>query len=76
MAWQHWNLTFILDFTNFADDPNAPGVAHLYLADRAKHDEIAAEWTLRFAKWSSECNLKPPMFMAYNLFGYHFWNCF
>ncbi|KAG7010225.1 Constitutive photomorphogenesis protein 10 [Cucurbita argyrosperma subsp. argyrosperma] len=31
-------------------DPNAPGVAHLYLADRAKHDEIAAEWTLRFAK--------------------------
>lgn len=39
-----------LDFTYFADDPNAPGVAHLYLADRAKHDEIAAEWTLRFAK--------------------------
>ena len=41
---------FILDSPNVADDPNAPGVAHLYLADRAKHDEIAAEWTLRFAK--------------------------
>ncbi|XVF04545.1 hypothetical protein REPUB_Repub05bG0092900 [Reevesia pubescens] len=38
-------------FTN--PDPYNPlisGVAHLYLADKAKHDEIAAEWTLRFAK--------------------------
>ncbi|KAK2641496.1 hypothetical protein Ddye_023259 [Dipteronia dyeriana] len=25
-------------------------IAHMYLADRAKHDELAAEWTLRFAK--------------------------
>ncbi|KAL4295358.1 hypothetical protein GQ457_12G025660 [Hibiscus cannabinus] len=38
-------------FTN--PDPYTPlisGVARLYLADKAKHDEIAAEWTLRFAK--------------------------
>ncbi|KAK2438187.1 E2 ubiquitin-conjugating enzyme [Trifolium repens] len=27
-----------------------PGIAHLYLGDRAKHDDIAAEWTIRFAK--------------------------
>ncbi|GFQ04981.1 constitutive photomorphogenesis protein 10 [Phtheirospermum japonicum] len=32
-------------FTN----PDAP-ISHLYLSDRAKHDELAAEWTLRFAK--------------------------
>ncbi|PON65221.1 Ubiquitin-fold modifier-conjugating enzyme [Parasponia andersonii] len=31
-------------------NPLVPGIAHLYLADRAKHDELAAEWTLRFAK--------------------------
>ncbi|TYI77216.1 hypothetical protein E1A91_D06G129900v1 [Gossypium mustelinum] len=34
-------------------DPYSPltsGVARLYLADKAKHDEIASEWTLRFAK--------------------------
>ncbi|KAL6341460.1 hypothetical protein AAG906_032579 [Vitis piasezkii] len=27
-----------------------PGIAHLYLADRPKHDEVATEWTLRFAR--------------------------
>ncbi|KAL2343322.1 hypothetical protein Fmac_004607 [Flemingia macrophylla] len=27
-----------------------PGIAHLYLRDKAKHDDIAAEWTVRFAK--------------------------
>ena len=32
------------------DNPLISGVARLYLADKAKHDEIAAEWTLRFAK--------------------------
>ncbi|KAH8522153.1 hypothetical protein H0E87_002965 [Populus deltoides] len=31
-------------------NPLVPGIAHMYLADRAKHDELAAEWTLRFAK--------------------------
>ncbi|EXB71432.1 Constitutive photomorphogenesis protein 10 [Morus notabilis] len=31
-------------------NPLVPGIAHLYLADRAKHDELAAEWTLRFAR--------------------------
>lgn len=30
-------------------NPLVPAIAHLYLADRAKHDELAAEWTLRFA---------------------------
>ncbi|XP_062076625.1 constitutive photomorphogenesis protein 10-like [Humulus lupulus] len=30
--------------------PLVPGIAQLYLADRAKHDQIAAQWTLRFAK--------------------------
>lgn len=34
----------------FVGNPLLPGIAHLYLADRAKHDELAAEWTLRFAK--------------------------
>ncbi|XP_059428947.1 constitutive photomorphogenesis protein 10 isoform X2 [Corylus avellana] len=31
-------------------NPLIPGIARLYLADRAKHDELAAEWTRRFAK--------------------------
>ncbi|KAA8549653.1 hypothetical protein F0562_001329 [Nyssa sinensis] len=31
-------------------NPLVPGIAHLYLADRAKYDELAAEWTLRFAR--------------------------
>ncbi|KAK0605946.1 hypothetical protein LWI29_032496 [Acer saccharum] len=30
--------------------PIVVDIAHMYLADRAKHDELAAEWTLRFAK--------------------------
>ncbi|KAI7990262.1 Constitutive photomorphogenesis protein 10 [Camellia lanceoleosa] len=32
------------------DNPVVPGIARLYLADREKHDELAAEWTLRFAR--------------------------
>ncbi|XP_022729131.1 constitutive photomorphogenesis protein 10 isoform X2 [Durio zibethinus] len=38
-------------FTN--PDPYNPlisSISRLYLADKAKHNEIAAEWTLRFAK--------------------------
>lgn len=35
----------------FADNAVVPGIAHLYSGDRAKHDGIAAEWTVRFAKW-------------------------
>ncbi|XP_034688342.1 probable acyl-activating enzyme 18, peroxisomal isoform X2 [Vitis riparia] len=31
-----------------------PGIAHLYLADRPKHDEVATEWTLRFARYESK----------------------
>ncbi|XP_021891083.1 constitutive photomorphogenesis protein 10 [Carica papaya] len=31
-------------------NPLVPGIAHLYLTDRAKHDEMATEWTLRFAR--------------------------
>ncbi|XP_015878785.2 constitutive photomorphogenesis protein 10 [Ziziphus jujuba] len=31
-------------------NPLVPGIARLYLTDRAKHDERAAEWTMRFAK--------------------------
>ncbi|KAK9941418.1 hypothetical protein M0R45_018020 [Rubus argutus] len=31
-------------------NPLVPGIARLYLADKAKHDELASEWTLRFAK--------------------------
>ncbi|KAL9242950.1 hypothetical protein vseg_016904 [Gypsophila vaccaria] len=27
-----------------------PATAHLYLVDKRRHDELAAEWTLRFAK--------------------------
>lgn len=30
--------------------PLVPGIAHIYLTDRAKHDELAAEWTMRFAR--------------------------
>lgn len=33
-----------------ADNPLLPGIASLYLNDRVKHDQIAAEWTLRFAR--------------------------
>uniref|UniRef100_A0A803PQV0 UBC core domain-containing protein n=1 Tax=Cannabis sativa TaxID=3483 RepID=A0A803PQV0_CANSA len=32
------------------NNPLVPGIAHLYMVDKAKHDKIAAEWTLRFAK--------------------------
>ncbi|XP_050369546.1 constitutive photomorphogenesis protein 10 [Argentina anserina] len=31
-------------------NPLVPSIAHLYLADKAKHDELASEWTMRFAK--------------------------
>ncbi|KAE9463208.1 hypothetical protein C3L33_04889, partial [Rhododendron williamsianum] len=31
-------------------NPVIPSISRLYLADRAKHDELAAEWTLRFAR--------------------------
>ncbi|PPS16723.1 hypothetical protein GOBAR_AA03856 [Gossypium barbadense] len=37
-------------FFLMTDSPLTSGVARLYLADKAKHDEIASEWTLRFAK--------------------------
>ncbi|KAK1395297.1 constitutive photomorphogenesis protein 10 [Heracleum sosnowskyi] len=30
--------------------PLVPGIAHLYLEDKAKHNELAAEWTRRFAR--------------------------
>ncbi|XP_039139527.1 constitutive photomorphogenesis protein 10-like [Dioscorea cayenensis subsp. rotundata] len=30
--------------------PAMPNIARLYLTDRTKHDEIAAEWTMRFAR--------------------------
>ncbi|CAL5326221.1 unnamed protein product [Camellia sinensis] len=32
------------------NNPVVVGIACLYLADRAKHDELAAKWTLRFAR--------------------------
>ncbi|XP_078173272.1 ubiquitin-conjugating enzyme family protein isoform X1 [Carex rostrata] len=31
-------------------NPLMPNIARLYLTDKAKHDEIAAEWTMRFAR--------------------------
>ncbi|PRQ35726.1 putative aminoacyltransferase, E1 ubiquitin-activating enzyme [Rosa chinensis] len=31
-------------------NPLVPSIAHLYLADKVKHDELASEWTMRFAK--------------------------
>ncbi|KAL9458973.1 hypothetical protein AB3S75_007795 [Citrus x aurantiifolia] len=38
-------------FTNPSfHNPIVPGIAHLYLEDKAKHDQLAAEWTRRFAK--------------------------
>ena len=39
-----------MDVVMLADNPAVTGIAHLYLADRSKHDEIAAEWTLRFGR--------------------------
>ncbi|XP_065638842.1 uncharacterized protein LOC136071452 [Quercus suber] len=33
-----------------AHNPLIPGIAQLYSTDREKHDELAAEWTRRFAK--------------------------
>ncbi|CAD5175524.1 constitutive photomorphogenesis protein 10-like isoform X1 [Musa acuminata AAA Group] len=33
-----------------SDNPEIAGITQLYLTDRAKHDEIAAEWTRRFAR--------------------------
>lgn len=38
-------------FTNpDSHNPLVPGISHLYFTDRAKHDEMAAEWTMRFAR--------------------------
>ncbi|KAH0927324.1 hypothetical protein HID58_019580 [Brassica napus] len=31
-------------------NPALPVIARLYLSDREKHEEVAKEWTLRFAK--------------------------
>ncbi|XP_048424850.1 constitutive photomorphogenesis protein 10 isoform X2 [Pyrus x bretschneideri] len=31
-------------------NPLVPSIARLYLEDKAKYDELASEWTLRFAK--------------------------
>lgn len=33
-----------------ADTPLVMSIARQYLTDRTKHDEIAAEWTMRFAR--------------------------
>ncbi|KAF4398866.1 hypothetical protein G4B88_023460 [Cannabis sativa] len=41
---------YFLDITFPSNNPLVPGIAHLYMVDKAKHDKIAAEWTLRFAK--------------------------
>ncbi|KAI8019533.1 putative phosphoinositide phosphatase SAC9 [Camellia lanceoleosa] len=40
----------LLTTSHGADNPVVPGISCLYLADRAKHDELAAEWTLQFAR--------------------------
>ena len=45
----------LLSIRSLLDDPNpedplAPEVADLYYSDRAKHDETARKWTLRYAK--------------------------
>lgn len=51
IAWLIY--TCVCDFPDMlviADKPLVPGIAHLYLADRVKHDELAAEWTIRFAR--------------------------
>jgi ubiquitin-conjugating enzyme E2 D/E len=37
-------------FFDCADNPLVESIARLYLTDRTKHDEIAAEWTMRFAR--------------------------
>ncbi|EPS67366.1 hypothetical protein M569_07410, partial [Genlisea aurea] len=36
-------------FPDASDKPLVPGIAHMYLADKEKHDELASEWTDRFA---------------------------
>lgn len=46
----HDSMILLLLCYVVADKPLVPGVARLYLADRVKHDEVAAEWTLRFAR--------------------------
>jgi ubiquitin-conjugating enzyme E2 E len=33
-----------------ADTPLVMSISRQYLTDRAKHDETAAEWTMRFAR--------------------------
>ncbi|KAK6137732.1 hypothetical protein DH2020_028524 [Rehmannia glutinosa] len=48
-ACKYFNLCALM-FSGLTDKPLVPGIAHLYLADRAKHDELAGEWTLRFAR--------------------------
>ncbi|XP_020963938.1 ubiquitin-conjugating enzyme E2 N-like [Arachis ipaensis] len=45
-------LTAIRSLLTNPDPYNAvvPGIAHLYLENKAKHDLVAGEWTARFAK--------------------------
>ncbi|CAI0425668.1 unnamed protein product [Linum tenue] len=37
------NVSKPLSLQTAKDDPQIPGIAHLYLADRPNHDELAAE---------------------------------
>jgi hypothetical protein len=41
---------YMMIFFDCADNPLVESIARLYLTDRTKHDEIAAEWTMRFAR--------------------------
>ena len=36
------------------DDPLVPEIAHIYKADRSRYEELAREWTRKYATWSYE----------------------
>ncbi|RRT84822.1 hypothetical protein B296_00013211 [Ensete ventricosum] len=46
----HHFFSLLSLFFPAADNPESSSITQLYLTDRAKHDEIAAEWTRRFAR--------------------------
>eukprot|EP00808_Paulinella_micropora_P020280 g73254.t1 len=44
------SITSLLGDPN-PDDPLVPSIAQLYKRNRAKHDQNAKEWTIKFANW-------------------------
>lgn len=55
------------------DDPLVPEIARIYKTDRERYNQLAREWTQKYAMWEGLC--RPPMKNAtnqYDMFSYSF----